>query len=414
MAHEGHQGMVKTKQRIRSTMWFPGIDAAVEEAVAYCNSCQAATDTKQKEPLKTSSLPPQPWMNVNTDLFGPIDGGSEYVLLVQDTYSRYPVAEIIHSTSAKAVIPAMERTFAQFGVPEYVGSDNGPPYNSFEFEQFSKYMGFKHGPKIPLAPWTNGMVENFNHNLKKLLMTSKLQQANWRKELQTLLTAYRGTPHSTTGYSPAEVLFNGRQYRTRLPAMRSTEAPKFHGDIVKKDAARKEAMKTYADKKAYVKPSTLQIGDWVMYRQQQRRKSDTPYCGTPHQITAIQGNRVTAAYKGHSITRHSTFFKKVPNHPQVGLQPVANAGATVFDTDWDLPPPQWGVEEMSNLARGEEHLLNESIDTIPYSESVTDEWNVNEEYQGDVEENQEHRPRRERMQPAKLMDYQVNLPNSLS
>ena len=52
MAHEGHQGIVKSKQLIRSTMWFPGIDPAVEDAVQRCNPCQAATDTKQQEPMK--------------------------------------------------------------------------------------------------------------------------------------------------------------------------------------------------------------------------------------------------------------------------------------------------------------------------------------------------------------------------
>ena len=40
LAHQGHQGMVKTKQLIRDKVWFPGIENLVEEKVKNCLSCQ--------------------------------------------------------------------------------------------------------------------------------------------------------------------------------------------------------------------------------------------------------------------------------------------------------------------------------------------------------------------------------------
>ena len=42
LAHEGHQGECKTKALI-GRVWFPGIDAAVTEAVQRCIPCQANT-----------------------------------------------------------------------------------------------------------------------------------------------------------------------------------------------------------------------------------------------------------------------------------------------------------------------------------------------------------------------------------
>ena len=132
------------------------------------------------------------------------------------------------------------------GIPEYVASDNGPLYNSDEFMQFARYMGFEHGPKIPLAPWTNGMVENFMRNLVKVLQTSQERHLNWRQELQRFFRSYRAAPHAMTGRSPAEVAFNGRQYRTRLPAKHSKVQPIYHQEIKNRDSARKQAMKDYA------------------------------------------------------------------------------------------------------------------------------------------------------------------------
>ena len=39
LAHVGHQGMVKTKQLLRSRVWFPWIDAMVEQKVNKCREC---------------------------------------------------------------------------------------------------------------------------------------------------------------------------------------------------------------------------------------------------------------------------------------------------------------------------------------------------------------------------------------
>ena len=40
LCHEGHLGIVKTKQLLRSKVWFPGIDREVEAEIAGCIPCQ--------------------------------------------------------------------------------------------------------------------------------------------------------------------------------------------------------------------------------------------------------------------------------------------------------------------------------------------------------------------------------------
>ncbi|CAF1095045.1 unnamed protein product [Brachionus calyciflorus] len=40
LAHQGHQGIVKTKSLIISKVWFVGIDQAVEESLRNCGTCQ--------------------------------------------------------------------------------------------------------------------------------------------------------------------------------------------------------------------------------------------------------------------------------------------------------------------------------------------------------------------------------------
>ena len=58
VAHEGHQGINRTKAFIRSKVWFPGINEKVENAVKNCLACQATTyaNTTCMEPLKMSEI----------------------------------------------------------------------------------------------------------------------------------------------------------------------------------------------------------------------------------------------------------------------------------------------------------------------------------------------------------------------
>ncbi|VDI49213.1 Hypothetical predicted protein [Mytilus galloprovincialis] len=57
LAHEGHQGLTKTKAFIRSKVWFPGINDRVDSLIKDCIACQALTRSKLMEPLKMSEMP---------------------------------------------------------------------------------------------------------------------------------------------------------------------------------------------------------------------------------------------------------------------------------------------------------------------------------------------------------------------
>ena len=47
-------------------------------------------------------------------------------------------------------------------------SDNGPPFNSREFNDFSKHLGFAHRKVTPYWPRANGEVERFMRKIHKL------------------------------------------------------------------------------------------------------------------------------------------------------------------------------------------------------------------------------------------------------
>ena len=144
LGHEGHQGIVKSKAYLRQSVWVPNMNQRLTEEIGKCHPCQLVTVVPQKEPLKMVPLPDEPWTSVRADFYGPIR--NEYILVVQDEYSRYPDVEIVSSTGHKAVGPALDKILSRFGILETLRSDNGPPFNGIEFAQFAKYMGFNHVP----------------------------------------------------------------------------------------------------------------------------------------------------------------------------------------------------------------------------------------------------------------------------
>ena len=123
------------------------------------------------------------------------------------------------------------------------------------------------------------------------------------------------TPHSMTGYTLAELMFNRRPYKTHLPVPQ-TKCLLVHWQKVKaNDNTAKAKMKEQADKKAYVHQSSIKVGDKVLYLQPRRTKHTTPFNNQPYTVLKVKGSLVSASRPGHTITRHITFFKKLANTP---------------------------------------------------------------------------------------------------
>lgn len=318
LAHSGHQGIVKTKRFLRDSVWFPGIDKMVEEMVRECLPCQAANhDAKPaSEPLQMSPLPQGPWQELSMDFCGPFPNG-DYLLVVTDDFSRFPEVEILRSTSAKAVIPHLDSIFARQGIPNIVRTDNGPPFNSEDFQKFATHFGFTHRRITPMWPRANGEAERLMRTLEKAIRTAVIEGKSWRQELFTFLRQYRATPHSTTGKSPSELL-NGRKLKSTLPQIQHDLAPQ---EVRQTDAKRKTEMKEYADRYSHAKNTDLSVGDKVLLKQPKQNKMSTPFKPEPLEIKDKKGSMITAQNAERTVTRNASFFKKLPSSVPVQLTP---------------------------------------------------------------------------------------------
>ena len=307
LAHEGHQGIVKTKALARSKIWFPGMDQALEEAIQACIPCQANTQRQTIEPLRMSPMPKGPWMELSMDFCGPLPSG-EYLLVVVDEFSRYPVVEITRSTAAETVIPLMDKIFAMFSYPQVIKSDNGPPFQSCAWRQFLDSCGVKHRRVTPLWPRANAQAESFNKPLMKAIRAAHMEHTRWQYALHRFLRMYRMTPHISTGFTPFQLMFH-RDGRTKLPQITEPSYSEIHSQATRNDMHAKQAMKQYTDQRNHAKYSTIQEGDTVLMRNARKDKLSPIFNPSPLQVIHRKGNMITARRGDVDITRNVSFFK---------------------------------------------------------------------------------------------------------
>ena len=311
-AHQGHQHIDKTLKLLRQTCWFPQMNRAVTEFVKSCISCNAASAHNPPVPLEPNFLPDRPWQRLHADFKGPI-AGSYYLHVVIDQYSKYPEVDVLTSTSFAKLRPALDRIFSTHGIPENLTTDNGPPYPSHAMSEYAKHMGFALTPVTPDDPQSNGFAENFVKQMCKLVHTAVADRKDPKEEIYNFLLQYRATPHSTTEYSPAELLF-GRKIKTKLPQILIRQETDRQRSMRKQHDAKKLAQKEYFDKRYRSHQKPLKPGNRVLLRQD-KSTTKPPYDPNPYKVVRVEGNRVTINNGEKERVRDKNKLKVIPARP---------------------------------------------------------------------------------------------------
>ncbi|GFW20867.1 uncharacterized protein K02A2.6 [Trichonephila clavipes] len=118
-------------------------------------------------------------------------------------------------TTTKKTIECLRDSFARFGLPRVLVSDNGSQFTSYEFQRFMHKNGVRHKTSAPFKPSSNGQAERYVATLKQSLRAMHKYEGTIQQKLSTFLMQYRKAPNVTTTLSPA-MLFLKRDIRTRI------------------------------------------------------------------------------------------------------------------------------------------------------------------------------------------------------
>lgn len=289
LAHEGHPGITKMKQRLRTKVWWPKIDAHAEAYVKRCHGCTMVSAPPPHVPVCRSKLPDKPWQHLAIDFLGPLPS-NDYLLVVVDYYSRFIEIEVMRKIDSAETIKRLCVMFARFGNPISITADNGTQLVSEEFKAFCNENGITLISTIPWWPQENGEIERQNRSILKRLIISQNQKGNWKQDLLAYLVMYRATPHATTMKTPSEMMF-GRTIRDKIPTF---DQPMVLDDETRdRDAQAKHKGKEYTDKRRHAKPSETVVGDTVWLKKMIRPNKLAPiFDPVPHTVVEKKGNEL--------------------------------------------------------------------------------------------------------------------------
>ena len=60
IGHDTHQGVIRTKQYLRSKFYWPNMDLDVERFIRNCSACVLNQPLQEDQPLQPLELPPRP------------------------------------------------------------------------------------------------------------------------------------------------------------------------------------------------------------------------------------------------------------------------------------------------------------------------------------------------------------------
>ena len=212
--HAGHPGTSAMRSTARSVVFWPNMDLDLDNITKSCNECFANSSPKGIKPSKWPETPSM-WQRLHVDWCGPLEG--YYFLIIIDSKSKFLDVHASKNLTSSKTVEHLRKTFSNFGLPEELVSDNGPCFTSKEFKSFVDSNSIKHTLSAPYHPQSNGLAERAVQVFKQLFLKFTTGDVNLR--LCRLLYHYRCTVQSTTGHSPAELLFS-RSFKSALDRLK--------------------------------------------------------------------------------------------------------------------------------------------------------------------------------------------------
>ncbi|XP_036335034.1 uncharacterized protein K02A2.6-like [Rhagoletis pomonella] len=219
--HTGHPGIVRMKALARSYGWVPKMESEIEDIVKMCAPCQATRHENAHAPVHWWETTKNPWSRLHVDFDGPFQG--KIFFIVVDSFSKWLEVFLVKSTSSQSAIKPLRSLFATHGLPDEIVSDNGTAFTSDEFKTFMQDNLIRHIRCAPFHPSSNGQAERMVQTTKDFLKkTPEWQDIDLR--LSRFLFNQHITPHTSTGRSPAELMFK-RQLKTFFDKIHPHELP---------------------------------------------------------------------------------------------------------------------------------------------------------------------------------------------
>ena len=220
----GHQGVQRTKERVREKFFWYGMNKDIKLYVAGCEACnQNKKASKVGKCPMTEYQAGAPMERVHIDFLGPLPKtprGNEHVLMIVDQFTKWVECIPLPTQSAEVTArAAVDQFFSRFGMPFQIFSDQGRNFESNLFSELCKVLQIHKARTTSYRPSSNGQVERYNSTLMDAVRCFIGKSQNqWDRHIQQIAGALRSSVNRMTGFT-ANMLMLGREVNTPTDLM---------------------------------------------------------------------------------------------------------------------------------------------------------------------------------------------------
>lgn len=328
----GHFRLASTVDRLikHYRVYWPTLEADTQRYISACSTCIEMRAAAAPEHPSRALEVPGLFHRIAMDLvFGlpQTERGHLGIMVIVEYLSKFPVVFPIKSKTAAEISRLLFAYIAMFGPPREILSDQGREFVNEIVSTMCKNFGVERRVTSPYHPRTDGLVERTNQTLiQALSLHAQQDPENWDLYLDYVALAYRTRVHSTTGYTPFELMF-GRtaaifdNYADAPSAAssaaqslinRAAELRRFVESTQPRSVAniakQQEQQRAQADAKVAPRnmfPSTLAPGALVFTKFLRRAKKLEPRYSGPYRVESVSpgGLYYVVNHRGQKLKR---------------------------------------------------------------------------------------------------------------
>ena len=209
-----HIGIIKVRANVLKRFYWPNVFRDIQSYVTSCEQCQKVGKIvkRAKAPMIITPVKSKPFSKIIIDIVGPLEKslkGNMYLLVCIDVHTHYPEVFPMKTVDSKHIADELIQLFSRVGLVDEIQSDQGTAFISNMMQQFYRVLGVKHIRSSAFHPETNALCERLNGTIKKLIKTCLVDKDKrlWDTILPLVMFAIRSSKHSTTGFTPFELLY---------------------------------------------------------------------------------------------------------------------------------------------------------------------------------------------------------------